>query len=438
MDTVGDIFEVILQLVFFSFVAMYIGIFIGIITDLKNDHKAFSDTGINGYKKRADFYNLIKTQSYLGFVVIICANVLTSVSNEDYLSSLSIVAVLIIFIVEFYMFFIYPGFDHMLCGLHTKDDSFKKNIELNEIDISSNDDNYNKLFDIENNSIGRPFYKTSRLKQSNDFKNKLNSIFSDIKKNRDIDNKLTVDDLLDDIKISLDLPTQQINDSNFNPQINKDNLKNIFKLTNYEIDELFSAYITSKTYYDDVNMVLNKNINYIDRQNILNDKKIIENIDTLTKQKPSDSFLIRNGIFGGSLFSVIGKLDFNYESMNSIKEADKNYLVYYTSISLFFSQIVVFGLAKLNLFSNIYQVIKDVTSDFDDDGVKASIRKDEIDKIKLGITKGLSQTELQKASKSFEQLNKQINGFIDTSFKERKNSNEAIANIIKIIRDRIK
>lgn len=337
-----DTIQIILQILFFTSIAIYIGIFFGIITDLKNKNKDFSDTSENGYINRKNFYNSIYIQSYLGFIIFIISDILSEISGFNYLSSLSIVAVYIIFILEIYMFFIYPGFDHMLCGLHTKDESNNDKIVFN--DMNNEDDiNYDKLFDIENNSIGRPFYKTSRLKNSDDFKNKVNNLFKDIKNNRNIDQNLTVNDLLDDIK--------KYPEADVDLRIN-------FKLTNYEIDDILSSYITSITYYDDKNMKLNKNaIKYINKQNVLNDKKIIEDIDSLTNKKSSDSILIRNGIFGGSLFSVIGKLDFNYESINSIKDDDKNYLLYYNSIYLFFSQFLIIILANLNLFSNLWNII---------------------------------------------------------------------------------
>lgn len=337
-----DTIQIILQILFFTSIAIYIGIFFGIITDLKNKNKDFSDTSEKGYINRRNFYNSIYIQSYLGFIIFIISDILSEISGFNYLSSLSIVAVYIIFILEIYMFFIYPGFDHMLCGLHTKDESNNDKIVFN--DMNNEDDiNYDKLFDIENNSIGRPFYKTSRLKNSDDFKNKVNNLFKDIKNNRNIDQSLTVNDLLDDIK--------KYPEADVDLRIN-------FKLTNYEIDDILSSYITSITYYDDKNMKLNKNaIKYINKQNVLNDKKIIEDIDSLTNKKSSDSILIRNGIFGGSLFSVIGKLDFNYESINSIKDDDKNYLLYYNSIYLFFSQFLIIILANLNLFSNLWNII---------------------------------------------------------------------------------
>lgn len=332
-------------LAFYLSVTVFIGLFIGNVQNLKKNHSVMSSLSFNGHQSRKSFYETMSYQYMIGFVILICADFLSSNDDSNWMTSVSMIVIYMIFITQTYIFYIHPGYDHMLCDLHqTSQPPYNPITDGKErLKLNTHNEPYDSMYG--GVQSGRTFYKSIDINKKDDFEKYLQRVFDDISINREIDEELTIDDLR--YAIENEMPMD------------------IFKLQAGEKDILLSKFIVSKTYWDNPDELAS--IGNITKDHVDNTADVIEAIDDIKDKEASDSFLIRKGLFGGSLMSVLSKLDVKYEFDRNIGKDDrsqKNEYHYNYMMTLFAMQFVVATVAISGGFSAVLDIFLGVQKAF--------------------------------------------------------------------------
>lgn len=342
-------------IIFYISLSMYVGIYVGIVMDIKKNHDIIAGLDETGHKKRQSIYNLLITQTFLSYTILICADILSNFTGSGEYSWMSSISMMIFYsasVSQFYLFTIHPGYDTMLCNINTfekKDKSFTDLLGTGRArpDNKTNSEYYDEYYDQDPLKHGRSFYRTAK------------------KQNESTNYKEYMNELIDDLRMNANMTVSNEQISKFLSKMIKneelDELESKLKdrLSMSELDHITSMYIVENTYFDGPDYEYGVIPKKISKDDINNSVKLIENIDEIKKQNNvSDSFVLRSGLMGGSLLSVLNLLDTKYESVN--KGLVKNEYNYKYLLGVYYGQLLVFVISYFGGFSSLVDLFMTV------------------------------------------------------------------------------
>lgn len=369
-------FDIVLQIVFFASVSAFLSSVIGILSMISAADETLGGIDEGGQRNRRKFYDLLRHQSYYFVSACLAGSLLTHFTEQAgdaqpmWLTGITSTFLYIGLIIQTFVLFIHSGYDGMLCNVQVPQRSDKTKLR----NIKLNYENYDRIF----KEKPRTFFHSSKKRGSDSYSTVVDSIFSNFRKRRNINAELSKDDLRSAIARAVD---------------NGDESKiNQFRLTENEKKKLFQQYIISKNYFDNEDE-LNVDELFVSKTDIDDAEKMISEIDGSREREPSDSLLLRKGLFGGSLLSILAILDSRYDHEKKIDDDDKNINFSNQMLAIYALQLPVFVFSFLGGPQSMLAIYMNARSSYDEES-RSGVQRSDIDEFERKFRKADGPPEI--------------------------------------------